>query len=104
MAILMAEASWAIGAAGTSTWERCCLGLPTLTLVTAENQLPAARALCDAGYTVLSDPLTPLEVSIPLGIKKLILNARHFALLASELTDGRGVERVCKVIKEITNE
>ncbi|HET7775514.1 MAG TPA: UDP-2,4-diacetamido-2,4,6-trideoxy-beta-L-altropyranose hydrolase, partial [Azospira sp.] len=33
MAALMAESDLAIGAAGTTAWERCCLGLPTITLV-----------------------------------------------------------------------
>jgi UDP-2,4-diacetamido-2,4,6-trideoxy-beta-L-altropyranose hydrolase len=38
MAKLMAEADLAIGGGGIATWERCCLGLPTLTLCLAENQ------------------------------------------------------------------
>jgi UDP-2,4-diacetamido-2,4,6-trideoxy-beta-L-altropyranose hydrolase len=104
MARLMAEATWAIGAAGTSTWERCCLGLPTLTLVIADNQLPAARALSDAGYVVLADPLVPLEVSIPCGIEKLISNARQFARRCSQVTDGCGVERVLQVMTELATE
>ena len=38
MAELMAEADLAIGAGGTATWERCCLGLPTICFCLAENQ------------------------------------------------------------------
>lgn len=38
MAELMTAADLAIGAGGSATWERCCLGLPTLTICTAENQ------------------------------------------------------------------
>ncbi|MBT6471973.1 MAG: UDP-2,4-diacetamido-2,4,6-trideoxy-beta-L-altropyranose hydrolase, partial [Candidatus Marinimicrobia bacterium] len=38
MAELMLEADLAIGAGGSTSWERCCLGLPTLLFVTAENQ------------------------------------------------------------------
>ena len=38
MAKIMANADIAIGAAGTTTWERCCLGLPTLQIVIAKNQ------------------------------------------------------------------
>lgn len=38
MAELMAEADLSIGAGGTATWERCCLGLPALTIPVAENQ------------------------------------------------------------------
>lgn len=38
MAELMANSDLAIGAAGSTSWERCCLGLPTIMLVLAENQ------------------------------------------------------------------
>src|ERR1019366_3039675 len=47
MARLTAEADIAIGAAGSSIWERCTLGLPTLMLVLAENQRAAAGALAE---------------------------------------------------------
>ena len=49
MASLMSEADLAIGAAGATAWERCCLGLPTILLTVAANQVPGARALHDAG-------------------------------------------------------
>ncbi len=35
---LMYEADLAIGAAGSSVWERCCLGLPQYLIQTADNQ------------------------------------------------------------------
>lgn len=49
MAELMVAADLAVGAGGSTTWERCYLGLPTLTVVTAENQLATTRALAQAG-------------------------------------------------------
>lgn len=49
MAELMAESDLAIGAAGSTSWERCCLGLPSLILVLAENQRSIAMALHSAG-------------------------------------------------------
>ena len=45
MASLVAQADLAIGAAGSSAWERCCLGLPTLMLVLADNQRDIAIGL-----------------------------------------------------------
>ncbi len=48
MASLMVAADLAIGAGGATTWERCYLGLPTVTLVTAPNQ---AQATCDLAST-----------------------------------------------------
>lgn len=38
MAELMAASDLALGAGGTTTWERCCLGLPTIAVSTADNQ------------------------------------------------------------------
>ena len=38
MARLMTNADIAIGAGGTTSWERCCLGLPTVLVVLADNQ------------------------------------------------------------------
>lgn len=52
MAQLMAESDLAIGAAGGTAWERCSLGLPSLVLVLAQNQLLGAVALQVAGAAV----------------------------------------------------
>jgi len=53
MAELMAESDLAIGAAGSTSWERCCLGLPTLALVLADNQFESAHYLEQSGAIVL---------------------------------------------------
>jgi UDP-2,4-diacetamido-2,4,6-trideoxy-beta-L-altropyranose hydrolase len=52
MAERMAASDLAIGAAGTTAWERCCLGLPTILFVLAENQREVARSLEAAGAAV----------------------------------------------------
>ena len=57
MAELMANANLGIGAGGSTMWERCYLGLPSITVVIAENQLEitktvAARgAICNLGLS-----------------------------------------------------
>lgn len=53
MAHLMAESDLCIGAAGGTSWERCCLGLPTIMVVLADNQQANALALVDAGAAIL---------------------------------------------------
>jgi UDP-2,4-diacetamido-2,4,6-trideoxy-beta-L-altropyranose hydrolase/UDP-4-amino-4,6-dideoxy-N-acetyl-beta-L-altrosamine N-acetyltransferase len=45
MAEIMANSDIAIGAAGSTTWERCCLGLPTIQIVIAKNQQFLAETL-----------------------------------------------------------
>ncbi len=49
MAQLIARADLAVGACGSSTWERCFLGLPTVAVVLAENQRLAAGQLDQQG-------------------------------------------------------
>ena len=38
MAELMLKADVCIGASGMSMWERCCMGIPSLTITIAKNQ------------------------------------------------------------------
>lgn len=52
MAELMVRADLAIGAGGSATWERCYLGLPTLTVITAHNQYATTQAISEVGGIV----------------------------------------------------
>lgn len=49
MAELMNKSDLAIGSVGTTTWERACLGLPTITIVIAKNQEEVAKTMAKAG-------------------------------------------------------
>lgn len=55
MAQRMCLADLAIGAAGSTSWERCCLGLPAILMVLAENQKSAAEALKRSGAVIITD-------------------------------------------------
>lgn len=52
MAELMVAADLAIGAGGTTTWERCSVALPSVSIVIAANQLETTQAVAWAGATV----------------------------------------------------
>lgn len=52
LADLMADADIAIGAGGTTTWERMCLGLPSIVVSVAENQRPTCEALAEAALII----------------------------------------------------
>ena len=47
----MLWAELAITAAGSTCWELACLGVPAVTIVTAENQRGIAASLSHAGIT-----------------------------------------------------
>lgn len=86
MAELMSKADLAIGAAGATTWERCCLGLPTIQLVIAENQRKTAEALAKDQVVKLLKQLEDLP--------SLITNINSWLPAALEkspkVTDGLG--------------
>ena len=50
IASLMVKADLAIGAGGTTTWERCFLGLPTLVISIADNQSGGAEYYDSQGF------------------------------------------------------
>lgn len=45
MAQRMCAADLCLGAVGSTSWERCCLGLPSILIIVADNQKSAAVAL-----------------------------------------------------------
>lgn len=63
MAELMVRADFAIGAGGTTTWERCFLGLPTLIVIVADNQAVPARATAQSGLAWLAGLSAEVTVS-----------------------------------------
>jgi UDP-2,4-diacetamido-2,4,6-trideoxy-beta-L-altropyranose hydrolase len=52
LAKLMFEADLALGAGGSSTWERCCMGLPSFVISVAENQTETSAQMGKRGYSV----------------------------------------------------
>lgn len=100
MAELMAAADLAIGAGGSASWERCCLGLPALLVALAENQVDIAKALDSIDACVyLGTKGTVNSLAIQRAITNFLdmhdqleMISRHAFLLV----DGMGVDRVCQ--------
>jgi len=102
---LTAEADLAVGAGGSTTWERCVLALPTLALILADNQAPAARALEAAGVAPCLDVAAPdFETAFAREISDLLDNADRRAALSTasaQVCDGLGADRVARVFLEM---
>lgn len=101
LAQMMADADLAIGAAGTTAWERCCLGLPTLTAVLADNQRPGARALADAGAVLLLPEADALERDLPARLAEILApgRLRQMQAACAAITDGAGAGRVAEAMR-----
>lgn len=101
MASLMARSDLAIGAAGTTSWERCCLGLPAVIVVLADNQRLVAHALEGAGAV----RTIQFEIDIPARLPALIdatVSSRQGLLemgrAAARVTDGEGATKIVDLL------
>lgn len=99
MAQLMADSDLAIGAAGATSWERCCLGLPTIMLVLAENQRRVAQVLAQSGAVGLIDMGSGTMTQLNATLSPLIDDrARLFEMsrCAASVVDGLGINAVTR--------
>jgi UDP-2,4-diacetamido-2,4,6-trideoxy-beta-L-altropyranose hydrolase len=94
MAEIMTNADLAIGAAGATTWERCCLGLPAIQFIIAENQKEGAICLAKTGRAILVESVDELKHEL-VNVKSLYSSMSRSA---SDLVPGDGTK---KVITEI---
>jgi len=107
MAELMCRADLSIGGGGSTAWERCCLGLPSLIIVLADNQrriameltrIGASRAIESTDHTLenrVGEQLSALA-SHPGKLKKM-------GETAFSVCDGLGVSRVVDVLRQECN-
>lgn len=94
MADLMLDADIAIGAGGSTSWERCCLGLPTLLCVLADNQKIAAERLEELGAVIIVRNLKK-------DLKSIIDNGQcqnTMSNIAQSICDGLGCKRVVRSV------
>lgn len=95
MAQLMADNDLCIGAAGSTSWERCCMGLPTLLLVLADNQLPGATAMKKEGVALVLDDIHNISQIFEKHMKSAVsMQLKSLALAAAAVSDGLGVQRI----------
>ncbi len=99
LAAFFARHDLQIGAGGGATWERCCIGAPTLALIAAANQVPVLRPLqaLEAVELVAHDGASPDARPLADRLAVLLADAPRRAMLSSRsraLVDGRGAARV----------
>lgn len=93
IASLMADSDVAIGAAGVTALERCCLGLPSALLVLADNQLGQAQALANRGAAQVIELVDLVDMDW-----SALLN---MSSKAAALVDGKGVSRVVQCLRRL---
>ncbi|MBS4083851.1 MAG: UDP-2,4-diacetamido-2,4,6-trideoxy-beta-L-altropyranose hydrolase [Rhizobiales bacterium] len=98
MASLMSAADLAIGAGGTTTWERCCLGLPALAVEIADNQHDLLSRAAASGVLLNLGIAKPgIASEMARALRDLLgnhLKLSAMSIAAATLVDGRGSERI----------
>jgi UDP-2,4-diacetamido-2,4,6-trideoxy-beta-L-altropyranose hydrolase len=107
MAELIAAADIAVGAGGATTWERCALGLPALTVVFADNQLQTTLDLEQIGVTEFlgwADKIT--AANLARAIERLMEDRDRLKYLSGRATnvmrEWQGVGAITAIIKNIS--
>ncbi len=94
----MMKSDIVIGAGGGTSWERCCLGLPTVVLTMADNQIEIARILHEKNAAIS----VKTNVSEITNAVKALLSDQSLRMKmgqnAAKLCDGKGVQRVTRSI------
>ena len=100
MAEIMLQHQVAIGAPGTTAWERACLGLPSIIIPLAENQQTISRNLVavDAAYKV---ELDDINEQLMLTYQRLLQNWSALRENNLKLCDGLGLNRVLLAIEHL---
>lgn len=101
MAELMVAADLAIGAGGSTSWERACLGLPSIVAVIAENQRATASALEEYGCAVALSAGPGFDAELQFLVAWLSARPALLRLMSSAgaaAVDGQGVARVAAAI------
>ena len=107
MASLMASCDLAVSAAGTTLYELCAAGVPSMSFCLADNQLTAAKAFDEAGAI-------PCAGDIRRSFDEVLGNVMNFMTYMSEnfkkrkaaletmrqLVDGKGAMRIAKALTE----
>lgn len=103
MATIMAASDVAIGAAGVSAWERCCLGLPTLLIIIADNQRAGAAALDAIGAARAVGSVADIGRALPTAIQAIAdpLALAAMSRAAASVSDGLGTERVAALLEAL---
>lgn len=101
MAFQMSEFDLAIGAAGGTAWERCCLGMASVIVVLADNQRGGAFALQECGAAYLIEDRHAIDVMLPQAIS-VLSDPEHMMVMqdaAARITDGNGVNKILDVMR-----
>ena len=100
----LALADLAIGACGSASWERCCVGLPAVVVAIADNQVSIGEGLDARGACVyLGTAAAVNSAALAQAMRRLLthpVQVRELSVCAHALVDGLGAQRVAQVLEQ----
>ncbi|OUS04154.1 UDP-2,4-diacetamido-2,4,6-trideoxy-beta-L-altropyranose hydrolase [Rhodobacterales bacterium 52_120_T64] len=101
MASRMSGADLCIGAGGGTSWERCCLGLPTVAVAVANNQLSGMKILANNKAAVTLHISEVAAGALPQAVADVCRQIEQMSQRAAALCDGKGAERVFSYVETV---
>lgn len=106
MASLMEKCDIAVSAAGTTLYELCALGVPSISFTMADNQLTAAKAFDNSGAIpcagdIRTDKDSVLETVFHFMENCSIQKRKAASDAMHRLVDGKGSLRIASALKEL---
>lgn len=102
LAAFFARHGLQVGAGGGASWERCCIGAPSLLLELADNQRAVIPQLVALGAAAALPPgVLPDAAAIGAALRPLLADAglrQRLAASAQALVDGHGALRVAAAL------
>ena len=101
---LMLKSDISIGSSGSTAWERCCLGLPSIISISAKNQKNIANELSKRNCAINLGDVKQLDKS---DYKSSINKISNYQLKkmsknSFKLVDGKGTERILEHILDMS--
>lgn len=98
---LILRADLAIGAGGGTSWERLCLGLPTIVISSANNQVEICKELAKRGLIDWVGHFDSLEDGALFKVLEAAFKSKRHENLSRDcldITDGLGASRVSEIL------
>jgi len=94
----MSKYSIMIGAPGSTSWERACLGIPSIIVPIADNQKNIAQQLADANAVKVVE-LNDIKTELFSALQDIITQWKSYSRHNLALCDGLGCKRTIKQLE-----
>ncbi len=105
MAELMEQCDLAVSAGGTTLFELCAVGVPTLSISVSENQIPCNEAFAQAEIipyegNVREEALVDRLYAKVMGLGSNLSERQRMSERQRKAVDGRGADRLAEILLE----